>query len=69
MLFRRLLIYCHGSLFMQSLCTECGKKLSDAEMIMDRFDSISRKIPILKRQLDSLQVWGVVYGMETMWFN
>lgn len=44
---------------LQNLCTECGKKLSDAEMIMDRFDSVSRKIPILKRQLDSLQVGAV----------
>ena len=45
----------------QSLCTECGKKLSDAEMSMDKFESVSRKIPTLKRQLDSIQVDNVLY--------
>lgn len=41
---------------LQGLCTECGKKLSDAEITMEKFEPVSRKIPILKKQLDTLQV-------------
>ena len=41
---------------LQVLCKECGNKLTDSETTVDSFDPVALKIPLLKKQLETLQV-------------
>ena len=43
-------------LVLQTLCTECGQKLSDAELKMVKQEPVAKKMDILKQQYEGLQV-------------
>ena len=40
----------------QALCTECGQRLSEAEMGTANFEPVSNKMAVLNQQLEMLQV-------------
>ena len=40
----------------QTLCTECGQKLSDAELKMVKQEPVAKKMAILEQQYEALQV-------------
>ncbi len=40
----------------QSLCSECGQKLSECELVMDKMEPVSRKLHLLNNQMNSLDV-------------
>ena len=44
---------CHS---IQTLCTECGQKLSDAELKMVKQEPVAKKMTILEQQYEALQV-------------
>ena len=46
----------HTHTHIQTLCSECGQKLSDSELIAGKLESVSRKLPILDKQLEALDV-------------
>ncbi len=41
---------------LQSLCSACGQKLSNCELIVDKMERVSRKLHLLDKQLDALDV-------------
>jgi hypothetical protein len=43
-------------LSLQKLCTECGQKLSDAELKMVKQEPVAKKMAILEQQYEALQV-------------
>ena len=43
-------------LSLQTLCTECGQKLSDAELKMVKQEPVAKKMTILEQQYEALQV-------------
>ena len=43
-------------LSLQTLCTECGQKLSDAELKMVKQEPVAKKMAILEQQYEALQV-------------
>lgn len=40
----------------QRLCTECGQSLTETEMKVTNFESVSKRMPILMKQLEVVQV-------------
>ena len=47
---------CEKFYHLQTLCTECGQKLSDAELKMVKQEPVAKKMAILEQQYEALQV-------------